>query len=124
MDRADMRTRRTRLGRCVLASLLLSACTEWHTSPRAASDLYPSQRIPRARVTVAGGAQLILADARVRPDTIIGTEPNSTARVAIPANQVVKLESQEYSQFRTVSLFAGIGLAFLAVTLYMVAHEL
>ena len=93
------------------------ACTEWQTSPRAASDLYPQQRIPRARVTVARGTRVVLADARVRSDTIIGTDPDSRARVAIPTNQVVKLESQEYSQFRTVSLFAGFGLAFIAATL-------
>ncbi|MFL5593179.1 MAG: hypothetical protein ACJ785_01075 [Gemmatimonadaceae bacterium] len=119
----DMLAKRSRVAAFVLASLVVLACAEWYTSPPTAGGVFTQQRIPRARVTVAGGTRVVLVDARVRPDTITGTDPGSRARVAIPTNKVVKLESEEYSQLRTLSLFAGVGLAFIAVNLYAIAHN-
>ena len=108
--------------RSLVASLLAFACTEWHTSPRSASGSYPPDRLPRAKVTFADGRSVELLDARVRRDSIVGTDPASVARLAFPMERVSRVESQEFSQARTVSLFAGMGLAFIAVTLYVVAH--
>ena len=108
--------------RSLVAALLAFACTEWNTSPRSVSGLYPPDRLPRAKVTFADGRSVELLDARVRQDSIVGTDPVSVARLAFPMERVSRVESQEFSQARTVSLFAGMGLAFIAVTLYLVAH--
>lgn len=109
--------------RSLVASLLALACTEWHTSPRSAGGLYPPDRLPRARVTLVDGTSVELVDARVRQDSVVGTHPASAARAAFPIERVSRIESQEFSQSRTVSMFAGIGLAFIGVTLYAVAHN-
>jgi hypothetical protein len=73
-------------------------------------------------VTFVDGASVELLDARVRQDSVVGTQPASVARAAFPIERVSRIESQEFSQARTVSLFAGMGLAFIGVTLYVVAH--
>ena len=108
--------------RSLVATLLAFACTEWHTSPRSASGFYPPDRLPRAKVTLVDGKSVELLDARVRPDSVVGTEPASVARLAFRGERVSHIESQEFSQARTVSLFAAMGLAFVGVTLYLAAH--
>jgi hypothetical protein len=119
---ADFRGMRSIAQRSLVAALLAFASTEWNTSPRSASGLYPPDRLPRAKVTFVDGKSVELLDARVRPDSVVGTEPASLARLAFPIEQVSRIESQEFSQARTVSLFAAMGLAFVGVTLYIVAH--
>jgi hypothetical protein len=108
--------------RSLMAALLAFACTEWHTSPRLAGGSYPPDRLPRAKVTLVDGRSVQLLDARVRQDSVVGTDPASLARLAFPIERISRLQSQESSQARTVSLFAGMGLAFIGVTLYVVAH--
>ena len=108
--------------RSLVALLLAFACTEWHTSPRSAGGSYPPDRLPRAKVTFVDGTSVELLDARVRQDSVVGTHPASVARAEFPIERVSRIESQEFSQARTVSLFAGMGLAFIGVTLYVVAH--
>lgn len=107
----------------LVASLVAFACMEWHTSPRSASGSYPPDRVPRAKVTFVDGTSVELLDARMREDSIVGTEPASAARAAFPVKWVSRIESQEFSQSRTLSLFAGLGVAFAATTLYLVAHN-
>jgi hypothetical protein len=69
------------------------------------------------------GSSVQLLDARVRRDSIVGTETTSNARLAISTNRVTRLESMELSKGRTVFLAATLGLAFLAADLYLVAHN-
>jgi hypothetical protein len=99
------------------------ACTEWHTSPRAADSSYPPDRVPRARITLSNGATLEIRDARIRPDSVVGIDPVSASPVAAAITQVSRIESEEFSESRTLWLFASLGAAFLATTLYVVAHN-
>ena len=98
-------------------------CTEWHTSARTLDGSYGPDRIPRARVTMTNGRQVVLLEAKVRTDSIVGTEPVGRARIAVAANQVARLESQEFSQLRTTLLGAFVGATFLVVTLFLVANQ-
>ena len=106
-----------------VVSLVALACTEWHTSPRTANSSYAPDRVPRARVTLSNGTTIQIRDARIRADSVVGTDPVSVSRVAFAISQVSRIESEEFSQLRTVLLFAGLGVAFLATTLYVVAHD-
>jgi hypothetical protein len=73
-------------------------------------------------VTFVDGTSVELLDARVRQDSVVGTHPASLGRVAFPIERVSRIESQEFSQARTVSLFAGMGLAFIGLTFYVIVH--
>jgi hypothetical protein len=109
--------------RVLAAALIVSACTEWHTSHRAANGSYPPDRIPRAKVTLVEGMSVELLDTRIREDSVIGTQPASRARMAIATKRVSQIESLEFSQSRTLGLFASLGIAFAGITLYLVAHN-
>lgn len=66
-----------------------------------------------------GGQQIVLLEAKVRPDSIVGTEPKGRARIALPASQVKSIESEEFSAFRT-TLLAGVAAgSFVVITLVM-----
>jgi len=69
------------------------------------------------------GSSVQLLDARIRADSVAGTDPTSRGRIAFATSRITRVESQEYSQSRTLTLFAAMGLAFLATTLYLVAHN-
>jgi len=122
-SRAGSGQMRIKILSALVALLIALACTEWHTSPRSASGSYPPDKIPRAKVTVLDGTSLELVDARVRTDSIVGTDPTSSGRVAIPTNRISRIESLEFSQSRTFGLFASLGIAFVAASLYLVAHN-
>jgi hypothetical protein len=74
-------------------------------------------------VTFVDGTSVELLDLRVRQDSVVGTHPASVARTAFPIGRVARIESQEFSQARTVSFFAGLAAAFAAITLYAIVHN-
>jgi hypothetical protein len=115
-----MREMRSVALRSLVALLLAFACTGWNESPRSASGSYPPDRLPRAKVTFVDGTSVELLDVRVRQDSVVGTDPASVGRAAFPIERVSRIESQEFSQARTVSFFAGLAAAFAAITLYAV----
>lgn len=99
--------------------LFLSSCMEWRAqdigSPGAAGG-----RIGTGRVVLKGGEEILVRDAVVRGDSLVGTDRGGGGRVALGLDRVVRLERRGLSDegraaIVVTSLAAAGWLALLAV---------
>lgn len=106
----------TRLTASILLLGYLPGCTSWKAqsgSPQAIAAQRPSQ----ARVTLAGGSEVILSHLRMENDSLVGDvyQPGARAgtveRRAIPPDSVTAIALRQSDAGRTVGLVAGIGVA-------------
>jgi hypothetical protein len=104
------------IGLVLLASMTLSGCHGWRsqTNPPSGAQLPDPARITRTDASV-----VVLRDAAVSRDSIVGQVDRSggTERVAIPLSQVRRIDARGMDGGRTALLGAGIlaGLLGLAV---------
>jgi hypothetical protein len=106
-----------------VAALLLCACTQWHTIPRADNGFYPQGRVSRAKIALVNGGTVKVNDLRIRDDSVIGTNPASRGRAAFSVSDISRIDSQEYDRPRTLFLLSAVAGAFLGIDLYMVPHR-
>lgn len=98
-------------------ALLLGACTSWHARPvsQPGAGTFVAKR---ARVTRADGTSLVVADARVRNDTLSGTVENGGAPVSLALADVRRVEVRRPNELANVLL---ITFAAAAVTVALLA---
>ena len=106
----------------VVASLAC-ACTEWHSIPRAANGSYPTDRLARAKITLVNGSSMRVNEVRVRADSVVGTDPATAGRAAFSVREISRIDSQEYSRFRTLTLVGSLVGTFLGIDLFTVRHR-
>lgn len=106
-----------------LAALLVCACTQWHTIPRADNGFYPQGRLSRAKIVLVNGGTAKINDLRIRDDSVVGTNPASRGRAAFSVSDISRIYSQEYDRPRTLLLLTAVAGAFLGIDLYMVPHR-
>ena len=103
-------------------ALAVTACTQWHPIPRASTGLYASDRVPRAKLTLVNGATHELHDARIKTDSIVGTDPISGARAAFSIGEISTIASEEFSRSRTLLFASVLAATLLGIDLWVVAH--
>ena len=107
----------------LIVCLLSSACTRWYEEKRTVDGTYEPDRIPRARVTLRDGTAIDLLEARIDPDSVVGTEPHGRARRAISVKEIAAIDSKEFSVLQTTALIVGVGVALLLYTFYQIASD-
>ena len=105
---------------CAIVVLaLVASCSAWRPVPGAALAPAPPERVDHARVSLRDGTVLLLRDAMISPDSIVGLAGAPPTRVAVPRSDVTALEA-EHAEAIT-SFLAGVlsvvGLLYLAVSL-------
>ena len=111
----------TRFPRCVFglvlfASMTLSGCHGWRSQTNPPSGALPNP----ARITRTDASVVVLRDAEVSRDSIVGQVDGGAGRVAIPLSQVQRIDARGMDGGRTALLGVGIlvglfGLVVLAV---------
>jgi len=103
----------------ILVLALVASCSAWRPVPGVALAPVSTERIDHARVLVRDGTVLLLRDAMISPDSIVGLAGAPPTRVAVPRSDVTALEA-EHAEAIT-SFLAGVlsvvGLLYLAVSL-------
>jgi hypothetical protein len=101
------------LPRRVLCVLLLlthaGACSQWKRLPGTAEDNICVPAISRARLVMHDGSEVILRDARIRPDSIVGKNVQSYERRAVPTAAVAYVDSRRGWTQRTAGGVAGLA---------------
>lgn len=107
----SIRSSRTVVALALLASVILSGCHGWRpqTSPTAGAQL-PNP----ARVTPMEGSEIVLRNATVSQDSLVGTGERGQ-RVALPLSQVRRVEARRVDGGRTALLVGGILAAVLGL---------
>ena len=100
------------LPRRALCGLLLlahaSACSQWNRLPGTAEDNVSAPAISRARLVMHDGSELVLRDATIRPDSIVGKNVRTYERRAVPTANVAYVDSRRGWTQRTVGGVAGL----------------
>lgn len=103
---------------CALAS---SACSTWedHSAPAPTTG----HTIGAVRLTLADGSAVVLKDAVVRGDSIVGSPSETTVETAIALADVKKTELRRIDPASTFwTVFLGVG-AVVAGWVYVVTHS-
>src|SRR5215212_8343340 len=89
-------------------ALMLGACTTWEEqySPSPA----PTRSLQTVRLTRTDGTSMVLRNAVIRDDSIVGTRPQTTFRTAVTVADVKKTEIQ-HTDFSATFWTAAIGVA-------------
>jgi hypothetical protein len=106
----------TRIIVWVLIVTFLEACMHWSGKPLE-PERFSSQESPgRVRVTLAGGAQLLLKHPFISGDSLVWREPGAdpadtleVERKGIPLSEIKKVEVYELDAAATTALVVGIG---------------
>ena len=110
--------------RALCALLLLThagACSQWKRLPGTAADNVAVPQINRARLVMHDGSEVILRDAMIRPDSIVGKNVRTYERRAVPTTDVAYVDSRRGWTQRTVGGVAGlavVGLISAAVVVF------
>jgi hypothetical protein len=101
------------LPRRVVCILLLlahaGACSQWNRLPGTAEDNVSVPMIHRARLVMHDGTEVIVRDAQIRPDSIIGKNLQTHERRAVPTANVAYVDSRRGWTERTVGGIAGLA---------------
>jgi hypothetical protein len=101
------------LSRRVLCVLLLlthaGACSQWARLPGTAEDNVCAPQIHRARLVMQDGSEVILRDAQIRPDSIVGKNVRTYERHAVPTANVAYVDSRLGWTQRTAGGIAGLA---------------
>lgn len=98
--------------RALCVVLLLAhagACSQWNRLPGSAEDNVSVPMIHRARLVMRDGSEVILRDAQIRPDSIIGKNLQTYERRAVPTANVAYVDSRRGWTERTVGGVAGLA---------------
>jgi hypothetical protein len=98
--------------RLVCTLLLLThagACSQWARLPGTAQDNISAPQIHRARLVMHDGSEVILRDANIRPDSIIGRNVRTYERHAVPTADVAYVDSRLGWTQRTAGGIAGLA---------------
>jgi hypothetical protein len=101
------RSPRSVVGLVLLASMSLSGCHGWRAQPNPPSG---AQLPSPARITRTDESVLVLRDAAVSHDSIVGQVDRSgeAVRVAIPLSQVRSIDARRMDGARTALLGVGV----------------
>ena len=101
------------LSRRVVCTLLLlthaGACSQWRRLPGTAEDNVCRPAINRARLVMRDGSDVILRDAVIRPDSIVGKNVQTYERRAVPTADVAYVDSRRPWTQRTAGGVAGLA---------------
>lgn len=90
------------------AVAFLAGCHSWGV-PDDPSPASLRQESPRdVRVTRSSGEEILLRDARVREDSVVGTAPDGS-RTAVALSSARRMQVREFDGVETALLTAGIG---------------
>jgi len=94
---------------CILLLLVhAGACSQWARLPGTAEDNVCAPAISRARLVMHDGSEVILRDAVIRPDSIVGKNVRTYERRAVPLADVAWVDSRRGWTQRTVGGVAGL----------------
>ena len=100
------------LPRRVLCILLLlthaGACSQWNRLPGSAADNVSAPAIHRARLVMHDGSEVILRDAQIRSDSVVGRNVRTYERRAVPTADVAYVDSRLGWTQRTAGGIAGL----------------
>ena len=95
---------------CVLLLLThASACSQWARLPGTAEDNVSAPAIHRARLVMHDGSEVILRDAQIRSDSIVGRNVRTYERHAVPTADVAYVDSRLGWTQRTAGGIAGLA---------------
>jgi hypothetical protein len=101
------------LPRRVVCILLLlthaGACSQWNRLPGTAADNVSAPAIHRARLVMHNGSEVVLRDAQIRTDSIVGRNVRSYERQAVPTDDVAYVDSRRGWTERTVGGVLGLA---------------
>jgi hypothetical protein len=101
------------LPRRIVCTLLLlthaDACSQWRRLPGSAADNVCAPSIHRARLVMRDGSDLVLRDAVIRPDSIVGKNVRSYERHAVPTADVAYVDSRRGWTERTAGGVLGLA---------------
>jgi hypothetical protein len=80
---------------CVIAVILVSACTRWHPLPGASLAESGSERLGHLRLVLRDGTELELRDATLGRDSIVGFGGETHARLAVARAEVTDVDSRQ-----------------------------
>ena len=89
------------------------ACAQWNRLPGSAEDNVCAPSISRARLVMRDSSVIILRDAVIRPDSIVGKNVQTHERRTVPTAAVAYVDSRRSWTQRTVGGalgLAGVGL--------------
>lgn len=95
---------------CILLLLThAGACSQWKRLPGTAEDNVAAPQINRARLVMHDGSEVILRDAVIRPDSIVGKNVQTYERRAVPTTDVAYVDSRLGWTQRTAGGIAGLA---------------
>ena len=95
---------------CVLLLLThAGACSQWARLPGTAEDNVCVPAIHRARLVMHDGTEVVLRDAQIRPDSIVGKNVRTYERRAVPTTDVAYVDSRLGWTQRTAGGIAGLA---------------
>jgi hypothetical protein len=101
------------LPRRVICTVLLlghvSACSQWNRLPGTAEDNVRAPSIGRARLVMRDGSAIILRDAVIRADSVVGKNVQTYERRAVPTADVAYVDSRLGWTQRTAGGIAGLA---------------
>lgn len=98
-----------------------TGCMTWRAVPSTNERAAGDSTFPRARVVLRDGTTLSLSDVTVRPDSVIGFAGAERTRVAVPQQQVERVETRNVNVGQTIGLVGGaLALVALAVLIAIV----
>jgi hypothetical protein len=90
----------------MLVVLLTAGCAVWRPLPGAGFARSAGERLAHARVSLRDGTELLLDDASVTPDSIVGFGGETRTRFAVARREVVGVEGRETDGARTFAVGA------------------
>jgi hypothetical protein len=99
--------------RALCAVLLLThagACSQWRRLPGTAEENVGRPSIGRARLVLRDGSELILRDALIRPDSIVGKTVKTYERRAVATGDVSYVDSRRPWTDRTAGGLTGLAM--------------
>ena len=109
--------------RVICTALLLThagACSQWQRLPGTAEDNVSAPSIHRARLVMRDGSAIILRDAQIRSDSIVGRNVQSYERSAVATADVAYVDSRLGWTQRTAGGIAGLAVVGLISSLIVV----
>ena len=95
---------------CILLLLThAGACSQWSRLPGTAADNVAAPPISRARLVIHDGSEVILRDATIRSDSIVGKNVRTYERHAVPTADVAYVDSRLGWTQRTAGGIAGLA---------------
>jgi len=105
-------TARPRRALCVVLLLAhAGACGQWRRLPGTAEANVGRPSINRARLVLTDGSELILRDATIRPDSIVGKTVETRVRRAVATADVSYVDARRPWTQRTAGGLAGLAVA-------------